>query len=337
VSQNFANNTITTRTRVFRETNKPTMLRTICSNVLRESRRRICRHCPTTTTQMPVWNSNGALTVVDSSTHTRHIASRMFTDGLKGRFNDLVSRGTKKATESFKKTTDTARDALEVQAKKVSEQLSTGTQKAYEKGSSKASEVFQRSSVAASEVLTKGKSSTEDALRSSARKVSEQLQSTTDAVVKTSKQAASQTGQSISNKSSKLANATSERIRNSSIGVLANAQELTKKAARWFFVWSLAAIAVYGLATSIPSALIRYSFNGGSKQEQTVEQPPVDSTAQVDQQSSQGKGWMRWVLSGGRSEDKTTASQNIPTSNSSSKGVWSLLRGDDSNSNGGKD
>ncbi len=283
------------------------MLRSASSTILQTSRRCILQ----ARKQTPCDDVNHV-------THVVPIVSRNMTNGLKGKLTSLFEQGTKSASDVLKKKTDDTLDQIQIQARKTSEQLSTQAQKVYEKSSSHAAQVYQHSSSIAAGAIQQGKSSAQDALRSSSKIMSEQLQS-----------AASQTSEAITQKSKAAAEVTSQRIRNSSLGMLANAQEFGQKALRWFFWWSLAAIAVYGLATSIPAALIRYSFSsGGSKDgNQTTQQQLLNTTTTIGRDPedlTKSKGWLHsiWTTTTMQGEEKTV--ESLETQN---KGVWSLLWG----------
>lgn len=283
------------------------MLRSFSSHILKSSRHWIV----VPPGEQVKFNNHSNRVVVISLT------SRRFTDGLKGKVTNFFERGTKTASDALKKQTDDALDKIQLQAKKASQQLKVEAQKVYEKSSSHATDAMQRSTFLAAEAIQKGKSSAEDILRSSSKKVSQQIQS-----------AASQTGEAISHKSKAAVEATSERIRNSSVGVLANAQQFGQKALRWFFWWSLAAIAVYGLATSIPSALLRYSLSSGdSKDDQKSSTQPLlanTRTSSVDD-AANSKGWMYSMLYRTQTEVKPNETPDTPN-----KGLWSALWGNGS-------
>jgi hypothetical protein len=104
-------------------------------------------------------------------------------------------------------------------------------------------------------------------MRKSSQQATEKLQSTV-----------SDTGRVLSQTTKGVVNATLERIRTSSVGVVTQARAMGTKAIRWAALWSLAAIFVYGVATSIPTALIRHAFSGketSKKTEPSSDEQPI--------------------------------------------------------------
>lgn len=230
------------------------------------------------------------------------------TDGLKERLSHWLQQGSKKASDVIKTKADDALDKLQSQARKASHQASVQAQNVYQQGSSQAVEAYQRSSSVASEALQKGKASAKDLLQSSSKVVSEQLQT-----------AASQTTQAITQTSKVAAEATTQRLRNTSLGMMTRAQEIGQKALRWFFWWSLAAIAVYGFATSIPTALVKYSMSGkksASTDESTASNHPLSDTAAGPNDTE--RGWIYSLLPGSTSVQESTTERH----ESPSRGFW---------------
>ena len=235
-------------------------------------------------------------------------ARNITTNDVKSKVTHWFQQGSKKASDVLKRKADDALDTMQSQAQKASQQVSVQAQKVFEQGSSQAAKALERSSSVASEVLQKGTSSAKDLLQSSSKVVSEQVQS-----------AASQTGQAITQTSKVAAEATTQRLRNTTLGMMTQAQEFGQKALRWFFWWSLAAIAVYGFATSIPTALIRYSMSGrkpiddgkpSSNQLSDTAAGPSDTT----------KGWISSIFPSMQVKDSPTEHPE-----SQNGGSWSSL------------
>lgn len=158
----------------------------------------------------------------------------------KGQFNTMFAQTSKKASEVAKRQTDQALGVLQSQAKQSSERLAVEAKKVSDKVVSEAKRAFD-----------KGATTAKVTLKSSSQKVAETIQSTV-----------SHTGKAINETSRQAVDAASERMRTSSLGVLTNAQAFAVKGIRWAALWSLAAIFVYGVATSIPGAFIRHVFSG---------------------------------------------------------------------------
>ena len=192
------------------------------------------------------------------SSSARRTVSNKTTSGSdwKGKLSRLFEQTSTRASEVAKEQTSRTLERLEDQGKQTWHVLSTHSHKAVKTLAGEAQTVYE-----------KGATSAKDAVRKSSQRATERLQST----VSDASRIVSQTSQA-------AADAATERIRTSSLGVMTQAREMGMKAVRWLALWSLAAIFVYGVATSIPTALIKHFFSGKEddtkKSEHSLEQQP---------------------------------------------------------------
>jgi len=201
------------------------MLRKVSTTILQ-------RNQPTTTVgslhfhpKLYVSSNDGRLVV------TRRNISNAGHD-WKEKMSDLFERTSSQASELAKKHTGQTLENLDVQRKKAFDVISSKAHKTSETLTNEAQKAYERGSTSAKEMI---------------RKTSQEATSKIHSTVSDASQ--------VMNETTKVA---SERIRTSTFDVVSQARIVGTKTIRWAALWSLAAIFVYGVATSIPSAVIRH-------------------------------------------------------------------------------
>lgn len=201
--------------------------------------------------------------------------------------SNFTDRFKEQAAKAFKQGSSATSDVIKNATNKVANEVS----KQVTRGSKVATSV-------ASEALKKTQSAALDAVRSTSSKVSNQVQSATkvtSGVARDQVQSASKAVCDGSKRAVSKTTETSERVRKSTFGVFGNVQETGRKAIRWLGWWSLAAIGVYGLATTIPRELVRYALTGDdSKKEKNnlIEKKQRES----GENGTMSNGWTQWIL-----------------------------------------
>lgn len=160
-------------------------------------------------------------------------------------------------------------DTIKEKASQAIQQGSHAASNAFQKQKSKAITVAREATDSLTHKVQKGSHSVSEAttqvFREKSQQVSNQVKSASDVVRDVSQRAVSKTTDTIKESSKAAAKNASESIRNTSIGAFGNAQETGRKAIRWLWWWSLAAVGVYGIATTVPRELIRYGLEGATK------------------------------------------------------------------------
>jgi hypothetical protein len=131
----------------------------------------------------------------------------------------------------------------------------------------KAAKAINEGSSVASSVFKEGKKTAMKTAQTASKEVSGKVEQAyqkgksvaLDQVSSASKRASS----SVRNASSTIATKTSETINETIAEGKKLAPQAATSAINWFWWWSLAAIGVYGIATTIPKELIRYALSGG--------------------------------------------------------------------------
>ena len=264
----------------------------------------------------------------------RNISSKL-TDAIRDKAKQALKRGSDAATEIYKsnksKAIESARTAADEVKLKVHQRSSAVTQAAsnavkssvhtvslqVQSASTKAIEsartaadkvkgnVHQRSSA-----VTQAAS---NAVKSSVNTVSQQVQSAstkaTDAVKDVSQQVQSASTKAtvgVKDFSYQAVATTSEKIKQSSKAaaseaserLLGNVQEHARKAARWFWWWSLAAIGVYAIATTGTREIMRQVsdvLKGQSNSQGKLIEKNKDVESSNSPSGEEDRSWSTWI------------------------------------------
>ncbi len=210
-----------------------------------------------------------------SNPSTRHFSS--FVDKLKQQAEEAAKTVAKEASKRAKETAEQATKQAQMAVSKTIEGTQTAaknaTNKAIETASQKASEAAQYATKATKETLkstmdgakqqiskTAAESATVQTISRSTRAISSGIEQTT--------KAASQGAETIAKSSQELkenVSSSAEAIKKSSNELKENLTSTSAKIVRWFWWWSLAAIFVYGVASTLPMAIIKYTVEQKKK------------------------------------------------------------------------
>jgi ElaB/YqjD/DUF883 family membrane-anchored ribosome-binding protein len=201
------------------------------------------------------------------------------TDVIKDKATQAFQRGSSAATDAFQNQKSKAinavretSDSMKDQVQKGSHQVSKAASDAVRATSSTVSHQVKSATKTASDASYRAVSNTTETIKASsknaAKDASERIQSATKTASDASYRAVSNTTETIKASSKAAAKDASERIRKTTFGVLGNAQESGKKVLRWIWWWSLAAIGVYGIASTVPRELVRYALEGDGKKKE---------------------------------------------------------------------
>ena len=178
-----------------------------------------------------------------------------------------VQRGTNVTSEIVEKGNKAAINAVQNGAKRVSNAVQVEANKAVQRGLA--------------------------AARSSSRSVSDEIHSGTKAASANVRAAPRWAVSQAKESSNKVLSKASERIQNGSLGMFGNVQEFGQSTLRWFWWWSLAVVAVYGIATTLPKELIRYAVVNDSKAGNESE--GMRPRTAPDSEHPSRVSWLQWV------------------------------------------
>jgi hypothetical protein len=245
----------------------------------------------------------------------RALGSKFVVGGLRGvtklnkatmpptRTIQIPSRNLSNFTDRFK---EQAAKALKQGSIATSDVIKNATNKVVNEVSKQVTKGSKVATSVASEALKKSQSAALDAVRSTSSKVSSQVQSATkvtSGVARDQVQSASKAVCDGSKKAVSKTTETSERIRKSTFGVFGNVQETGRKAIRWLWWWSLAAIGVYGVATTIPREFVRYALTGDDSKKENNNL--IKNNQEGGENGTMNNGWTHWIsdISSGYSKE----------------------------------
>ena len=168
-----------------------------------------------------------------------------------------------------------------------------------------ARKVLQKSSNATNEIVAKGKALqhgsgfAKDDVRSTANTLSDQMQSVSKSASTSASEVSSRAISLAKLSSSKASAVASSRIQGSTFGVLGNVTDVAKVSLRWLWWWSLAVVAVYGIATTLPKELLRYAVTNDSNEASEPKGIQIPTT-------TNGGSWPHWA---GLGPTKNTSDQ----------------------------
>jgi hypothetical protein len=143
---------------------------------------------------------------------------------------------------------------------KSSAVVSSAASTAYEKGKSSAVETARAASKDVSgrveRVYEQGKSATMDQVTSATKRASHVVRDTSSTIASSATSATKRASHVVRDTSSTIASSATEAAK--------EAKKEATKGIRWIWWWSLAAIGVYGIATTVPRELVRYALGGNS-------------------------------------------------------------------------
>lgn len=240
---------------------------------------------------------------------TTIIPKRPFSSSFLDKLKKQAESVAEKASKTAKKTAQTAAKKAQGLASEALESTKKVVQNAGDKTlqrvSETASNAKQKSTQTLSDATANLKKATSEALRSSVGGATKQLsevastakKSTTETIVTSRKAIESGVEQQTKAAAQKVetikedATQKVETIKESSKQVTAGLLSTGTKALRWFWWWSLAAIFVYGLASNLPMAIIKYTIqnkpkpskgNSGEDDDKQVQQEQGESTIRTD-------------------------------------------------------
>ena len=192
-------------------------------------------------------------------------AVRQSAQTVQSKASQLAQRGQEKATQSVQQASSQLKTKASQLAKNSQEKASQSIHQASSQFRNKASQLAQTSHEKASQSI---------------HQASSNLQTKASQLAQTSQVKASQSAQRASSQvKSATSNITSERF-------LGGFRSMGRDSLRWIWWWSLAAIAVYGMATTLPGQLLR-EYNHSRRLESNKRSP--ESTAnETNQRSSDG-------------------------------------------------
>mmetsp|Transcript_38173 Transcript_38173/g.92842 ORF Transcript_38173/g.92842 Transcript_38173/m.92842 type:complete len:404 (+) Transcript_38173:90-1301(+) len=251
-------------------------------------------------------NNKGATASTSTSPDTSTSSTLM--DGITSFSNQLFNVSTKivekSATEASNVASSVAKKTLDGTQKLTSNALSE-SQKLAEKAAQQASttaSTFARKTLDETQKLTTAALSESQKLAQRAAKDTTKLASESFRQVSTkTKQKVSQT---VQENVSKPIQQTSKKIKDSSGELVETITSSGTKLLKWFAWWSLAAVAVYGLVSTLPIALIKYAMERKNNDDDQTKNPTASSATTKDETTD--------TKSGG---------------NNNNRGVWSSIRG----------
>ena len=179
----------------------------------------------------------------------------------------------------------------------------------------------------AESVYQKGKAAAVETARTAARTAYKQGK---DVTLSQIAEATTRASSVMRDKSSSLASSArtaskeaSHIVRDASSTIASTAKEAAKEAAeeakieakkgiKWFMWWSLAAIGVYGVATTVSKELVRHALLGPSKGEERL----IESSRSGDGDASKNSGRWSWLTSA------ETKQKNVEEDGSSALSSW---------------
>ena len=208
-----------------------------------------------------------------------------FSDDKSGNSSDWAQKLAKSMENTIKNASDKAVSATQEMAQKASQRVAASSQQALESSKkyvgsqmnsikenvkSQADDLVKQASQSTQEFAKKASQSSQDYLKSSTdqimKKVSDVnpvaasqklVKAASDKVVSSSKAAVQKT----TDYASSRVNQASERVQ-SQVTTLSTTLERTLRSALW---WLLAAVGVYGIATTLPVEVFRYMTRGGQE------------------------------------------------------------------------
>jgi exonuclease VII large subunit len=185
--------------------------------------------------------------------------------------------------------------------------LETGTQKvrenadkALESSTKYTKDITNQASKIAVDTLTKSKQTFEDKLQQTSQQLQEKatktLQDTSKAVGQRTHRLYKDTSHTVQEKTKQTIQQTKTNINRSSQNVVNNVTSVSRVFGKYALWWSLAAVFVYGIATTLPIQLIKYSMEGKNNNNTKNN---TGSSSNDDQSSSSSSSpsslWSLWT------------------------------------------
>jgi hypothetical protein len=216
------------------------------------------------------------------------------------------------ASQWWKKTVQLTNSTAKEAASKTLETTQTLTKQAAEQAVKTASETIKKHKL-------------DETLRQTSRQWQETAANTSRAVGTAAQQALHEGSQSAKQATKQAITATSGSVRETSKKWADSLTITGTKALKWFAVWSLAAVFVYGMATTLPIALIKYSVERRNQQKIKDYELTNDdrSSSQVQNRgeaASTFTNWGTWTTMLGFAKEENDKQSN--SENPSSKSIF---------------
>jgi len=187
---------------------------------------------------------------------------------------------------------------------------------AYKTGKSAAMETARTASKGVSGSLDKvykqGKDATLNQVTAATTKASHVVRDASSSLASTARTASKEASHVVRDTSASIASSAKEAAKEAAV----EAKNEAKRGIRWFMMWSLAAVGVYGVATTVSKELVRHALVGTKREERLIENKQSEQSREGDESGSR---WS-WLSS---TEPPKTSEQSSDTSGSG--GIWSWL------------
>mmetsp|Transcript_17533 Transcript_17533/g.36211 ORF Transcript_17533/g.36211 Transcript_17533/m.36211 type:complete len:324 (-) Transcript_17533:301-1272(-) len=209
---------------------------------------------------------NQAAAAVESSKSIAEKTAKSVAEKASSTVRDKAKKATKQAQEAASKTLESTQRAA----------LGAGEQ-AIKRVSDKASRAQKESARRISETAAGVTRLTSERLSSTVGGARQKFSEAASGVTRSTTETISKSTRAIGSGVEQRAKAATEGIAESSKGLKGAFASTGTRVVRWFWWWSLAAIFVYGVASTLPMAIIRYTIDQKKEKIGARSQGPADS------------------------------------------------------------